>query len=85
VMFLVVGIAVPTPAGVGPFDAAYEYSVVTFFAAPQALAVAAAILLHTINVLPVSLLGLLFMAQDGLTLTKLRQMKSTAETAEQTS
>ena len=37
---------------------------------------------HAVSFLPISLLGLLFMAQDGMTLSKLKQMKSTAEAEE---
>jgi hypothetical protein len=83
-MFLVVGVAVPTPAGVGAFHWAYRVAVVTFFGAAEADASAAAIVLHAVSFVPVSLLGLVFMAQDGLTLAGLRNMRSTAEAAERT-
>jgi len=39
-MFLVVGVAVPTPGAVGGFHEAYKYSVMTFFAAPESPAAA---------------------------------------------
>jgi len=81
-MFLVVGVAVPTPAGVGSFHWMYRLAVTSVFNAPPDGAAAAAIVLHAVSFLPISLLGLVFMAQDGMTLTKLKQMKSTAEAEE---
>ena len=81
-MFLVVGVAIPTPGGAGTFHLAYSVAVTSFFGAIAEPAGAAAIVLHAISFVPVSLLGLWFMAQDGLTLGGLRGMRSRAETAE---
>ncbi len=81
-MFLVVGVAVPTPAGVGSFHWMYRLAVTEVFHVSPDGAAAAAIVLHAVSFLPISLLGLLFMAQDGMTLSKLKQMKSTAEAEE---
>ena len=52
-LFLVVGVAVPTPGGVGSYHAAYKFGVVSFFGAPEDQAVAAAILVHAIAFMPV--------------------------------
>lgn len=79
---LVVGVAMPTPGAIGGFHAAYQIAVETFFAASPDQAVGAAILLHAISFLPVTALGLLFMAQDGLTFSGVRKI---AQTPEQTS
>ena len=77
---LVVGVAVPTPAGAGSFHEAYRYGMTTFFGAPNDGAIAAAIVLHAISFVPVILLGLLFMAQDGLTIGRLKELaRSTPE------
>ena len=65
---LVVGVAVPTPGAIGGFHVAYQIAVQTFFGAPADRASGAAILLHAISFLPVSLLGIAFMAREGLTL-----------------
>jgi glycosyltransferase 2 family protein len=81
-MFLVVGVAVPTPAGVGSFHWMYRLALTSFFQAPPDQAAAAAIVLHAVSFVPISLLGLFFMAQDGLTFSGLKQMRSTAEAAE---
>jgi uncharacterized protein (TIRG00374 family) len=75
-MFLVGGVAVPTPGGIGSFQLAYQYAVVTFFGAANDVAGAASLALWALSVAPVSVLGLAFMAQDGLTLGGLKQMRS---------
>ena len=67
---LVVGVAVPTPGGVGGFHEAYRIGATAFFGADNDTAVGAAIVLHAISVVPVTLLGLLFMVQDGLNLRR---------------
>jgi uncharacterized protein (TIRG00374 family) len=71
---LVVGVAAPTPGGVGAFHAAYQFAVTEFFAAPDDRAVGAAIVLHAVSFVPVTLLGLLFMARDGLTFGSARRI-----------
>lgn len=65
---LVVGVAVPTPGGVGGFHEAYRIGATAFFGADNDTAVGAAIVLHAISVVPVTIAGLLFMVQDGLKL-----------------
>ena len=64
---LVVGVAAPTPGGVGAFHAAYQFAVTTFFARPSIARSGAAIVLHAVSFVPVTLLGLVFMAREGLT------------------
>jgi uncharacterized protein (TIRG00374 family) len=71
---LVIGVAVPTPGGVGSFHEAYRFGMTSFFGASNAAAVAAAIVVHAISFGPVILAGLLFMAQDGLTIGRLRSL-----------
>lgn len=74
---LVVGVAVPTPGGVGSYHQAYRLGVTTFFGAPNDQAVAAAIVVHFVAYGPIVLLGLLFMVQDGLSLSRLQAMAGT--------
>jgi uncharacterized protein (TIRG00374 family) len=71
---LVVGVAAPTPGGVGAFHAAYQFAVMEFFAAPADRAIGAAIVLHAVSFVPVTLLGLLFMAREGLTFGSARRL-----------
>jgi uncharacterized membrane protein YbhN (UPF0104 family) len=65
---LVVGVAMPTPGAIGGFHAAYQIAVQTFFGAPDERAIGAAIVLHAVSFLPVTALGIVFMAREGLTL-----------------
>ncbi len=81
-MYLVVGVAVPVPAGVGSFHAMYQDATTRFFAAPIDVAAAAAIVLHAVSFVPISILGLVLMAQDGLTIGGLKDLKATAQEAE---
>ena len=69
---LVVGVAVPTPGGVGGFHEAYRIGATAFFGADNDTAVGAAIVLHAISVGPVIIAGLLFIVQDGLKLAAWR-------------
>jgi glycosyltransferase 2 family protein len=71
---LVVGVAVPTPGQVGGFHTAYKIAVMTFFGAAESTAVGAAIVLHAVSFVPVTLLGLFFMAREGLSLGRMREM-----------
>ncbi len=75
---LVIGVAVPTPGGVGSFHEAYRIGVTTFFGAPNDRAVAAAIVTHAISFVPVVLLGVIFMAQDGLSVSGLKDLAGAA-------
>ncbi len=71
-MYLVVGVAVPVPAGVGSFHFMYQLAATSFLGAGREQASAAAIVLHAVSFVPISLLGLAYMAQDGWTLARLR-------------
>ena len=64
----------PTPGAIGGFHAAYEFAVATFFAAPPDRAVGAAFVLHAISFVPVTILGVIFMVSEGLTLTSAREI-----------
>ena len=74
---LVVGVAMPTPGAVGGFHAAYQIGVQSFFGAPDDRAIGAAIVLHAVSFLPVTLLGLFFMARDGLSLSRAQALAAT--------
>jgi uncharacterized membrane protein YbhN (UPF0104 family) len=71
---LVVGVAVPTPGQVGGFHTAYKIAVMTFFGASEPTAVGAAIVLWAVSFVPVTLLGLVFMMREGLSLGRMREM-----------
>jgi len=71
---LVVGVAVPTPGQVGGFHTMYKIAVMTFFGVSEPTAVGAAIVLHAVSNIPVTLMGLMFMAREGLSLGRMREM-----------
>ncbi len=71
---LVVGVAAPTPGAVGGFHEAYRLGAAQFFGAPNDQAIGAAIVLHAVSFVPVTLLGLVFMAQTGLDLRGMRRL-----------
>jgi uncharacterized membrane protein YbhN (UPF0104 family) len=73
---LVVGVAVPTPGQVGGFHVAYQVAVQTFFGAPDDRAIGAAIVLHALSFLPVTLVGAVFMAREGLTFQSAQTLAS---------
>ncbi len=79
---LVIGVAVPTPGGVGSFHEAYRLGVTTFFGASRDQAVAAALVTHLISFIPPVLGGILFMAQDGLSFGRLEDLASSARDKE---
>jgi uncharacterized protein (TIRG00374 family) len=78
---LVVGVAVPTPGQVGGFHTAYKIAVTTFLGAPETTAVGAALVLHAISFVPVTLLGLVFMAREGLSLGRMRDLAQEGKAA----
>jgi uncharacterized protein (TIRG00374 family) len=73
--YLAVGVAAPTPGAAGGFHGMYLLALTQFFDAPADTAGAAAIVLHLVSFVPVTILGLIFMWQDGLTLSGLKTMK----------
>jgi hypothetical protein len=78
---LVVGVAMPTPGAVGGFHAAYQISVQTFFGVATDRAVGAAIVLHAISFMPVTILGIIYMARDGITLSRARTLANETDAA----
>ena len=82
IALLTVGVAVPTPGAVGAFHYAYKLGATVFFGADPERAVGAAIVLHAISFVPVALVGLAFMVQDGIDLTRVRSMGRNGEPAE---
>jgi uncharacterized protein (TIRG00374 family) len=80
---LVAGVLVPTPGAVGGFHKFYQIGVMSFYGAPLDRAVGAGLVLHAISFVPVTLIGILFMAQEGMTLGRMRRLATQAGTAEE--
>jgi uncharacterized protein (TIRG00374 family) len=72
--FLTVGVAVPTPGMVGGFHYAYQLALTQAYGVDKETAAAASIACHALSNLPVLLLGLFFLAREGLTLGKVAEM-----------
>jgi uncharacterized protein (TIRG00374 family) len=75
---LVVGVSVPTPGGVGGTHEVLRLALTSFYGAENNAAVGAAILQHAVNFVPILVLGLVFIAQDGLNLSRLRAISASA-------
>jgi glycosyltransferase 2 family protein len=80
---LVVGVAVPTPGAIGGFHKFYQIGVTSFFHASTEKAISAGIILHAVSFVPVALLGIAFMVQEGLTLGRMRRLASQPRRAEE--
>jgi uncharacterized protein (TIRG00374 family) len=80
---LVVGVAIPTPGAIGGFDYFYQVAVTAFYGVPRNRAIGAALVLHAISFLPVTLVGIIFMAREGLSLGRMRGLAKLAGEQEQ--
>ena len=79
---LVVGVAVPTPGAVGGFHKAFQIGAMAFYGVPKDRAIGAAIVLHAISFVPVTIVGILFMVQEGLSLGRMRRLAEQASAGE---
>ena len=80
VVLIAVGVAVPTPASVGGYHAAYQLGVTGLYGASDAAAVGAGLVAHVLSFLPVTLIGLVLMARDGLKLSRVSDVVGKSET-----
>lgn len=79
---LVIGVAVPTPGGIGSFHEAYRIAVTTFFHAPNNAAVSAALVLHAVSFFTSLVPGAVIMARDGLSVAGLGRLAGAARQEE---
>jgi glycosyltransferase 2 family protein len=80
---LVIGVAMPTPGAVGGYHAMFRLGVTSFFGASDDAAVGAAIVAHALSFIPVVVVGVVFMIQDGLSVTGLQQLAGVARREEE--
>ena len=73
------GEAVPTPAGVGGYHVAFQFGATALYGAGDDQAVGAALVMHMISFGPVTVMGLFFMAQEGLQLGSLSTLATQAD------
>jgi uncharacterized protein (TIRG00374 family) len=76
-MLLVVGVSVPTPGGVGSVHYAFRLGATVLYGASDDRAIGAAIVLHALTVVPISVAGVLLAAEGGLSLQRLRGLAAT--------
>jgi hypothetical protein len=69
----VVGLAIPTPGGVGGYHTAIAYCLAGFYAVPRNTAAAFALVSHAVSFVPITLLGLGFLLAGGLSLKSLSE------------
>jgi uncharacterized protein (TIRG00374 family) len=76
VTLAVIGLAIPTPGGVGGFHKATQIGLTTFFAVELNLATAIAIAYHAVCFVPITIIGLLCLPLLGMRFTEVRGMAS---------
>jgi uncharacterized membrane protein YbhN (UPF0104 family) len=73
-MFMAVGVSVPTPGGVGAFHESVRLALTALYAADNDRAVAYAVALHALSFIPVSLATLVLVAREGLSLRRIEDI-----------
>lgn len=73
---MALGVSVPTPAGVGGFHAAVQVGLTAFYEVPVDAAVGVALVLHAATFAPVTVVGLAWMARDGMTFRGMANLTS---------
>jgi uncharacterized protein (TIRG00374 family) len=79
VTLAVIGLAIPTPGGVGGFHKATQVGLNTFFGVELNLATAIAIVYHAICFVPITIIGLLCLPLVGMKLSDVREMAEDGE------
>jgi uncharacterized protein (TIRG00374 family) len=74
IVFLTVGVAIPTPGTIGGFHEFYLLALTQAYGVSKATAAAAGIACHVLTNLPVLVLGLLFLGREGLSLAGAARM-----------
>ncbi len=77
VTLAVIGLAIPTPGGVGGFHKATQVGLTSFFGVELNLATAIAIVYHAICFVPITIIGLLCLPLLGLKFSDMRTMAET--------
>jgi len=74
VTLAVIGLAIPTPGGVGGFHKATQVGLTTFFGVELNLATAIAIIYHAICFVPITIIGLFCLPLLGMKFSDMRDM-----------
>ena len=81
IAFLVVGVLIPTPGNVGGFHIFYLYAMRDAFGISPENGAAAGISAHAISNLVILVIGLVFLAREGLTMGKVAELAGKQENA----
>jgi uncharacterized protein (TIRG00374 family) len=73
-ILLAIGVAVPTPGAVGSYHLACKIGLARFFGVPEDEAGAIALVVHFLSFVPVTILGLFFLWQLGLSRDRLSKI-----------
>lgn len=73
------GLAVPTPAGVGGFHAATQFALTNLLGVALPTATAFALVHHVICFLPITVIGLAYLGAIGMSLGRVQKMEEQAE------
>jgi uncharacterized protein (TIRG00374 family) len=73
IAWAILGLAIPTPGGVGGYHTAVAYSLTGFYGVSKDTAAAFALVSHALSFVPVTLVGLAFLLAGGLSLKSLRE------------
>lgn len=76
---LTIGIAMPTPGGVGPYEYLCQRSLTDFWGVRVDVAAAVAVTLHAISLVPTILAGLAFMWRDGVRPREVSALRSAGD------
>ncbi len=76
-MFMAVGVSVPTPGAVGAFHESVRLALTSLYATDNDRAVAYAVALHALSFVPVSVATLVLVAREGLTLRRIEDITRT--------
>jgi uncharacterized protein (TIRG00374 family) len=71
--WFVIGLAIPTPGGVGGYHAAAKYALTAYYAVETNQAAAFALVSHALSFIPVTIAGLVFLASGGMSLGRLAE------------
>lgn len=82
IAWAILGLAIPTPGGVGGYHTAVAYALTGFYGVSKDTAGAFALVSHALSFVPITLLGLVFLLAGGLSLKSLREEGKKEEDAE---
>lgn len=85
IVFLTVGVAIPTPGTIGGFHEFYRLAMTQAFGVDPATAAAAGIACHALTNLPVLILGLMFLGGEGLSLAGVARLSEQAPSEQEPS